>query len=260
MLTTQLIHRAVFYSQPTAGCTATVRPERVSDWLLVTYAAIQEYLSVRGVTPDRPSPDGPLEDGHVTIEAGYPVGETISGDGRIRPSSLPRCSAATAVHYGSLESVGDAYGEVGDWLADNGYVEDGSAWEAYLTDPAEHPEPDTWHTEVVVPYRVRLYTGAFILCATDAYGQKLKHLNHVELFRHMFLTEDLGKRLLDAQSLHEVYDLLHGFPLMGDFMSYQTTIDLNYSNLINFSENDFTQAGPGALRGIKICFADLGDY
>jgi hypothetical protein len=105
-----------------------------------------------------------------------------------------------------------------------------------------------------------LYTGAFILCATDAYGQRLKHLNHVELFRHMFLTDGLAKQLLDAESLREVYDLLHVFPLMGDFMSYQTAIDLNYSALINFSENDFTQPGPGSLRGIKKCFTDLGGY
>ena len=106
----------------------------------------------------------------------------------------------------------------------------------------------------------RLYTGAFILCATDAYGQGLKHLNHVELFRHMFLGEHLGERLLEAGTLRAVYDLLHAYPLMGDFMSYQTTIDLNYSDLINFSENEFTQAGPGALRGLKKCFVDLGDY
>jgi hypothetical protein len=89
-----------------------------------------------------------------------------------------------------------------------------------------------------------LYTGAFILCATDAYGQNFKHLNHVELFRHMFLADSLGEKLLTARSLREVYNLLHEYPLMGDFMSYQSTIDLNYSQLINFSENDFTQAGP----------------
>jgi hypothetical protein len=105
-----------------------------------------------------------------------------------------------------------------------------------------------------------LYTGAFILCATDAYGQSAKHLNHVELFRHMFLHDDLGTRLLDAGSLREVYGLLHGYPLMGDFMSYQTAIDLNYSGLINFSENEFTQAGPGALRGIRKVFDSPGDY
>lgn len=104
----------------------------------------------------------------------------------------------------------------------------------------------------------RLYTGAFILCATNAYGRSLKHLNHVELFRHMFVKERLAARLLNASSLHEIYDLLHEFPLMGDFMSYQTAIDLNYSEHINFSENDFTQPGPGAVRGIKKVFKDLG--
>jgi hypothetical protein len=105
-----------------------------------------------------------------------------------------------------------------------------------------------------------LYTGAFILCATDAYGQSSKHRNHAELFRHMFLQGQLAVRLLEAKTLREVYGLLHGYPLMGDFMSYQTTIDLNYSTLLDFSENEFTQAGPGALRGIKKCFEDLGDY
>ena len=105
-----------------------------------------------------------------------------------------------------------------------------------------------------------LYTGAFILCATNAYGYSFKHLNHVELFRHMFLRDAIGERLLAAKSLREVYAILHSYPLMGDFMSYQITIDLNYSNLINFSENEFTQAGPGALRGIKKAFETLGDY
>lgn len=105
-----------------------------------------------------------------------------------------------------------------------------------------------------------LYTGAFILCATDAYGYSSKHLNHIELLRHMFLRNQLGRKLIAAESLKEIYETLHQFPLLGDFMSYQIAIDLNYSNLINFSENSFTQPGPGALRGIKKVFNDLGDY
>lgn len=106
----------------------------------------------------------------------------------------------------------------------------------------------------------RLYTGAFILCATNAYGRSIKHLNHVELFRDMFVAQDLQKQILDAGSLRQVYEALHSFPLMGDFMSYQVAIDLNYSELTNFSENDFTQPGPGALRGIKKVFESTGDY
>jgi hypothetical protein len=105
-----------------------------------------------------------------------------------------------------------------------------------------------------------LYTGAFILCANNAYGRSLKHLNHVELLRHMFLRDNLAVRLKSARSLREIYDLLHEYPLMGDFMSYQIAIDLNYSEFINFSEDEFTRPGPGALRGIRKVFQDLGDY
>lgn len=103
-----------------------------------------------------------------------------------------------------------------------------------------------------------LYTGAFILCATNAYGRSSKHLNHVELFRDMFISEHLAEQLLTASSFQQLYDRLHEFPLMGDFMSYQTAVDLNYSEYVNFSENDFTQAGPGALRGMKKVFEHFG--
>lgn len=105
-----------------------------------------------------------------------------------------------------------------------------------------------------------IYTNAFILCATDAYGQGKKHLNHVELFKDMFLVHDLAKDLMTATNLHQIYEILHTYPLFGDFMSYQTAIDLNYSDIINFDENDFVKAGPGALRGIAKCFESLGDY
>ncbi|MDR0504522.1 MAG: hypothetical protein LBG70_01765 [Bifidobacteriaceae bacterium] len=102
----------------------------------------------------------------------------------------------------------------------------------------------------------KLYTGAFILCANDAFGRRTKHLNHVEMFKAMFLDGDLAQQIVEADSLESVYTALHTYPLMGDFMSYQTAIDLNYSELIDFSENDFTKAGPGALRGIAKCFTD----
>lgn len=42
--------------------------------------------------------------------------------------------------------------------------------------------------------------------------------------------------------------------ILGSFLAYQYTIDMNYSPYINFSENDFVKAGIGAIRGIKKCF------
>ncbi|RDB60552.1 hypothetical protein C1878_13965 [Gordonibacter sp. 28C] len=102
----------------------------------------------------------------------------------------------------------------------------------------------------------KLYTGAFILCANDAYGRRAKHLNHVSLLKDMFFNNNLYDRIKEARSLESIYRIIHEFPLMGDFMSYQIAIDINYSELVNFSENDFTQAGPGAQRGIAKVFAD----
>lgn len=102
-----------------------------------------------------------------------------------------------------------------------------------------------------------LYTGAFILCATRAYGHAEKHRNHVDLFEDMFVKNSLAERILAAPSLGVIFEMLRGFPLMGDFMSYQTAIDFNYSAHVNFSESEFTKAGPGALRGIKKAFSDM---
>ena len=72
----------------------------------------------------------------------------------------------------------------------------------------------------------RIYTGALILCAT-ALMVVFEHLNHIELFKDMFLRSQLAERIVNAPSLSAVYDLLHAFPLMGDFMSYQIAIDSN---------------------------------
>ena len=105
-----------------------------------------------------------------------------------------------------------------------------------------------------------LYTGAFILCANKAFGFDEKYRNHVGLFKRMFIEQDLDRSIAVANSMEQVVKALQGFPLMGPFMAYQTAIDLNYSELVDFSENNYTQAGPGALRGLKKAFVDLGDY
>ena len=106
----------------------------------------------------------------------------------------------------------------------------------------------------------RLYTGAFILCAAKAYGESLKHLNHVRLLQHMFVGDRLAVSLLGSRSLGEMFRALRTYPLIGDFMAYQCAIDLNYTEFFDFSENDFTRPGPGALRGIKKVFESVGEY
>jgi len=103
-----------------------------------------------------------------------------------------------------------------------------------------------------------LYTSAFILCANRAYGHRRKHRNHLALLDAM-LADHLPDRILEATSFENIYEYLLAYPLIGPFMAYQLAVDLNYGPDFDFSENDFTVPGPGALRGLAKVFNDLGD-
>lgn len=106
--------------------------------------------------------------------------------------------------------------------------------------------------------RQPIYTAAFILAAPSSYGHKAKHRNHLALVADMFRSGGLGARLGSAGSLAEVYQVLTEYPMIGPFLGYQIAIDLNYSEHLDFDENEFTMPGPGALRGIAKVFRDDG--
>jgi hypothetical protein len=106
----------------------------------------------------------------------------------------------------------------------------------------------------------KLYTGAFILCATRAFGHDRKHRNHLALLEAMLRPGGLSLRLARATSLRDLYQALSEYPLIGPFMAYQLAIDINYSELCDFSEDEYSVAGPGAVRGIKKCFVDTAGW
>lgn len=102
----------------------------------------------------------------------------------------------------------------------------------------------------------RIYAAAYVMPPDAAALGHAKHLGHLRLLERM-LRDDLPERLADARSLRHAFEMLRAYPMMGDFLAFQYTIDLNYSRLLNFSEMDFVVAGPGARRGIRRCFTDL---
>lgn len=105
-----------------------------------------------------------------------------------------------------------------------------------------------------------IYSGAYIMASGKSiYGYMRKHENHLKLIEQM-IKSNLANQLQEATSMEQVYSKLLSFPTIGPFLAYQYSIDINYSNLTNFSENDFVFPGPGAKDGIKKCFLDYGDY
>lgn len=105
-----------------------------------------------------------------------------------------------------------------------------------------------------------IYSPAYIMASGKSiFGKERKHQNHLLLIEKM-INDNLPYILQRCKSMKEVYELLLSYPTIGEFLAYQYTIDLNYSNLINFSEMEFVKAGPGAKDGITKCFKSLGGY
>lgn len=105
----------------------------------------------------------------------------------------------------------------------------------------------------------KIYSGAYIMPSATIFGRDRKHSNHLLLVDKM-LRDELPDRISEAPSMDRVFLMLRTYPSIGDFLAFQMTIDLNYSQTLNFSEMEFVVPGPGALDGIRKCFVSLGDY
>ncbi|MBF2018207.1 MAG: hypothetical protein IGS23_24030 [Rivularia sp. T60_A2020_040] len=103
-----------------------------------------------------------------------------------------------------------------------------------------------------------IYTSAYMSCASKEFGYDKKHQNHLALIQKMIVKDQVIARIVKAKTLEGVFSIIQEYPLLGKFMAYQLATDINYSEIIDFDDNSFTIAGPGAERGIDKCFLDTG--
>lgn len=106
---------------------------------------------------------------------------------------------------------------------------------------------------------VKIYNDAYISCANKAFGYDRKHDNHLALLNKMFNEDKIASKIKACKTMKEAFDIIKSYPLIGNFMAYQLVTDINYSEVVDWREDEFTVAGPGSLRGIKKCFIDNGD-
>ena len=106
----------------------------------------------------------------------------------------------------------------------------------------------------------RIYSAAYIMpTGKSTFGQELKHRNHLMLLERM-MDDGLPDRIEQCSSMEQAFETMRAYPMIGDFLAYQYVTDLNYSEVLNFSETEFVSAGPGAKDGISKCFCDLADF
>lgn len=104
-----------------------------------------------------------------------------------------------------------------------------------------------------------IFNNAYMMTGTHSLYNHLnyKHEKWLEMVKNELIGKSILKKIINAKSLSEVYEILRNCSFIGDFLAYQYTIDMNYSSVIDFSENSFVKAGIGAIRGIKKCFEPL---
>lgn len=109
--------------------------------------------------------------------------------------------------------------------------------------------------------KTSIYSAAYIMPSgkSDNPKSNTKHRFHLELLKSLH-ENGFYSSLIESHSMKEAYEKLLSLPSIGSFLAYQYVIDLNYSDVFQFSENDYVMPGPGAKDGIKKCFKDLGDY
>ena len=104
---------------------------------------------------------------------------------------------------------------------------------------------------------IKIWNMAYVQNQNYATHLPTKHERYLELVKHMMSAGVTGK-LQAARSYAHAFRVLQSYPLHGkSFLPMQHLTDLNYSEVINFSEDDFIVPGPGALDGIRKCWGPL---
>jgi len=107
---------------------------------------------------------------------------------------------------------------------------------------------------------IRIFSAAYIMPTHAAgFSDSAKHRNYLTLLEKM-MAEGVPSRLVDSKSMDEAFEILLSYPMLGKFLAYQFVTDLNYSNLIDFSEMDLVVPGPGAMDGIRKCFEPAEEW
>lgn len=114
--------------------------------------------------------------------------------------------------------------------------------------------------DIAMSLGTRIYSNAYMMASgAKEFPVKRKHHAHF-LLLDKILKDNLPERIENSHCMEEGYELLLSYPMIGQFLAYQYITDINYSEVTNYSETEFTMPGPGAKDGIKKCFLNKGNH
>lgn len=148
------IGRRVIDAQPTLSVTRSAArhelAKAIAEGVGTVYAYAQQTGSALAGHPYvRYLSVGP---GLLRIEVGFHVAGPVASAADVEGGQLPAGHVVVAVHGGLYEQLPETYAAAAErWMAENNLRPAGAPWEKYVTDPAEHPDPKEWRTEIFWP-------------------------------------------------------------------------------------------------------------
>ena len=119
--------------------------------------------------------------------------------------------------------------------------------------------------EKAISNGIKIYNDAYISCANKAFGYDRKHDNHLALLNKMFNGDKMQNKIVKCKTMEEAFNIIKSYPLIGNFMAYQLVTDINYSEVVNWKEDEFTVAKRIGNRPLQLIdcqniFCELNKY
>lgn len=138
------------HRQPTAVIHLTIPRDQMQSAMGSAIHEVMGVVGAEGVVPQDAlfAYHLRLEPGIFDFEVGVPVAELISPNGRVIPSHLPAATVVRTVYHGHYDGLAEAWGELDQWIADNGHEPVGDFWEVYQAGPETGDDSSKWRTEL----------------------------------------------------------------------------------------------------------------
>ncbi len=155
MMPTLSIARQQLAAQPVLFVRARIARHELAGAIAAGLGKVSMYahqagLAFAGAPFTRYETVGP---GLLSIEVGLPLATEAAGEGDVESGTLPAGPAVVAMHGGAYDQLAETYAALERWIEAEGAQAAGAPWESYVTDPADHPNPAEWRTEVYWPLK-----------------------------------------------------------------------------------------------------------
>lgn len=122
---------------------------------------------------------------------------------------------------------------------------------------SEHAR-NTWYDLIgnMIENGEKPWTAAHITLQSNLKSSRLDNLKEI-VNRLVRTIDDLAENIMDCDKMEDAWKLVKGEYGFGPFISYEVVTDLSYCPWIEFDDNEWANAGPGAKPGIQLIFPQI---